>query len=121
MVPFKVGDEVVCVIGGRLGDSSPRLTQFPTKGQTYHVRGLQQTPYKYLTGQCGVLLEEIVNDINENTGEEWDYFSRRFRKAVKQKTENKIEVFEKLLNTKDAPQELWEEEKEKVKVPEKVE
>jgi hypothetical protein len=109
---FSVGEEIVCIIGGKLADSSPHLAVFPVKGETYHVRGLQMSPYKAMTGQCGVLLAEIQNDINPNTGQEWDYFSRRFRKVVKQKNKASITVFQKILDKLP---------KTPVKVPEKVE
>lgn len=114
---FHIGEEVICILGGKLGDSSPNLHQFPVKGQKYTIRGIQTSPYKHLTGQVGILVEEIVNDICPHSQLEWDYFSRRFRKIVKDTTKTDITVFEKLLNSK--PTDLPEPPPEKVKKKEK--
>lgn len=95
---FHLGQEIVCVIGGRLADSAEALNVFPVKGETYRIRNIETSLYKLMTGQVGIVLEEIRNDINPATGNEWSYFSRRFRPVVKQKVETSISIFEKLLN-----------------------
>lgn len=109
---WHIGQQVVCVVGGRLADSSPNLNIFPVKGETYTIRNIESSMYKYMTGQVGLVLQEIVNDINPHSGSEWSYFSKRFRPAVKAKTETSISIFEKLLGPQTPI---------KVKEPEKVE
>lgn len=69
---MKVGSLVVCIKSSSY--SSVHKQTF--KGKIYTIRGIQ-----YIKGipGLGLIFEEIINDVNNDTGCEFDYCSSRFR------------------------------------------
>ena len=75
---FRVGQKVVCVNNTpELGKLLPVGFVFPNKNKTYTIREIYETK-----GVVGVLLEEIFNPTNPNTGNEMGYSINRFRSLV---------------------------------------
>ncbi len=80
---FRIGEKVVCVEGGvlnpRWGGKHP-----PKTNEIYHIRALGET-IDCKSG-VGVLLREIKNGIQRDSGLEYGFASSRFRPLVSKST-----------------------------------